>query len=182
MPSSDHLELQKRLRPGMASYPVLTGILGAYADDIVIDRDVILLGHTPSIAPKAYCHTLYPPLPPNSPVIENSGGHLPAEILLLLRMMNGARLFWSSVDLWGFRYAGDEWVQPAYDIIKENATYPRDGFIAFASTGCGDTAWLNTVTLEIELVATDNGLPTVKFRSIDEWLANEKADSDESIK
>jgi len=175
-------ELDRRIRRGGERFfPRFMAALREAAEASIEERSgVLLLGHSPDIAPEAYCHTLYPPLPDE--VICSTLTHfkpLPEELKALYRIMNGATLFWAGIEVWGIRTQAEPFSLPAFDIVEEASNVScRDG-IAFASNNCGDTVWLDPVSHSVSIDPRDTGLPTVSLPSIDEWIVYSKEVADE---
>jgi len=175
-------ELEFRLAKGECAFPRFAAMLRDVAEKSIRLQDgVLLLGHSPHIAPESYCYSLYPPLPE----VDIRRGlrklePFPELLVSLLQMMNGASLFWGDIDIWGIHAGQNVFCQPAYDIRNETARQSRSGLLAVASNGGGDTAWMDCRSFGIRIEPLDKGLAVSSFASIDEWLSFEKGIADET--
>ncbi len=162
-------------------FPRFMGMLKEMAEtSIELRNGVILLGHSPDIAPDAYCHTLYPPLPED--VVSSTLSNfmpLPNELQVLYRIMNGATLFWGEIEIWGIRTQAEKFSLPAFDIVEEVSTVLCLENFPFASNNCGDTVWLDFASHSVRIDPRDVGLPSVNLPSIDEWLVFSKDVADD---
>jgi len=166
-------ELQRRFSgEGERVFPFLWRMLRDVAENSIVERDgVLLLGHCPELAPEAYSHALYPPLPDGSVRSRLSSlAPLPGELQALYRVMNGATLFGGAIEVWGLRVETAPLSSPAFDIVDEASEASPDKGIAFASNNCGDTVWVDLVSCSVRIAPRDRGLATMDFRSLDEWI------------
>lgn len=166
-------ELEKRIGlNGDQFYPRFIRMLRDVAETSIHVREgVLLLGHTPEIAPEAYCHVLYPPvcdeLPPEKLYVLSS---LPEEFSALFKIMNGATLFSGGVELWGFQVDANRFTLPAYYLTCALSSFDPATKMAFASTNCGDIAYFQFQQKTVRIEYADPGLATQEFESIDDWL------------
>lgn len=167
-------ELELRLALLVKAAPGLASMIEEQArHSAVLKQGVLLLGHTPSIAPAAYCHTLYPPLEQSQLVKSFANGAVLPELLLqIFQAMNGATLFWGALEIWGYVRGKDHFTEPAYNIYQENID-PID-WVAFASSNCGDTAHIHTRTGKIKLLPHDTSGESMYFDSSEDFFKNSK--------
>jgi len=89
-------ELALRIGPmGRASFPKFSSYLFRVASKSIAERNgVLLLGHTPSLAPEAYCHEINPPLDKKI-IIKRLSVYkqVPKDLVVFMRIFNGASFF-----------------------------------------------------------------------------------------
>ena len=91
----------------------------------LLSNGVRLICPTPHVAPEAWLHVLYPPLPPGKieGMEKNLGVPLPDDFKDFLRRTNGLKMFSYHISIWGVRKnmarTGDEAWQP-YDLVNHN--------------------------------------------------------------
>jgi hypothetical protein len=145
-----------------------------------------LVKHVPAIAPEAYLHVILKPVSEALLIRAKINLDLPSSVLDFLRVQNGAILFSGALNIFGLcdstllerdrRY----FVVP-YDLHTANQDWPPpDGrrFLAIASYGFdGSTVCIDRVDQQLYLFrrGTSNleGTHTIKWRSVEAWLANE---------
>lgn len=169
-------ELELRLgEVGSKHFPGFSTLLKSAARESIVEKDgVLLLGHTPEIAPEAYRHALYPPVRTrlNSDQLALNDA-LPDEIRALLKIMNGATLSWGFIELWGLPTDAPSFQLPAYELeaVEKESPWGRRQFFPFASTNSGDIVLYHTTLHSIRIEFCDPGILPEEFRSMDEWLS-----------
>lgn len=149
--------------------------------DSVSDRetdDAVFRTHIPWVAPQAYLHIVYKPLPTGALLRAPLDFSLPPPLLQQFGACNGARLFMHSLvqyGVWpaGFLLSDGDFTTPTISIADANlegdrtcgiavGLYGQDGARVYVDpiTGANPSCWMD-------------GRKTYSWRSLDDWLVSE---------
>ena len=171
--------MEKVLKEIKLVFPYFAKQIEGYASTNMKSRDgVIYLYPLPSIAEEAYLFTFYPIINNFSKLyLEHFESDIPQILNKFYQLFNGATLFHSYLEIWGFKVNDIISKNPSFDIRNENKIINKvfknnKNMIGIASNNIGDTTLYNKERDSIHIFQSD-GKESKSFESIDLWLGYE---------